>query len=74
MNQLSDLMNCLRPEPTGFSDQEQPEVHECSYCIERATRSVEYRDNGQRKHVFTCDECHVIEDWTGKEIILITKL
>ena len=80
---LKELFNCLRPDPPagyGTFDEPKPEVHECDYCHEQATRSVVYKmrfDNGiHRTHDYICDMCYGIEygEYEMKEIINEIKL
>ena len=77
MNRLHDLQGLFAglrlSEPIVSDVQDIPEIAECSYCENQATRSVEFMANGKRKHVYTCDECH-IENFFNRETLIVTKL
>lgn len=83
MPYLNQLFNCLRPDPPsgyGCFDEPEPEIHECDYCHEQATRSVTYKkkfdDGVHTKHDYICDDCYGIEfdEYEEKEINNVTKL
>lgn len=76
MYDYQGLFNCLRPDPPMVSDiAELPEIAECDFCTNQATRSVDFKENGVKRHLYTCDECHFQEgQWNNRYIINVTRL